>query len=160
MPDAALCKYNIQPSYVDYTNLWENLERKCRQFWFMPDAATLPQEQTSVEGQAEVHRPPEHGEEVSATSVWLYALLFEFLYLYWCNPTFIFVYFYLCISICVFEYAGTWRDGESTIYVDYKHDVNMDGWTRRQVYKFVWVDFFLPGEDMEPPGVEIKSWAT
>ena len=44
----------------------------------MPDAATLPQEQTSVEGQAEVHRPPEHGEEVSATSVWLYALVFEF----------------------------------------------------------------------------------
>ena len=41
----------------------------------MPDAATLPQEQTSVEGQAEVHRPPEHGEEVSLQ---LYALVFEF----------------------------------------------------------------------------------
>ena len=69
----------------------------------MPDAATLPQEQTSVEGQAEVHRPPEHGEEVSLQ---LYARVFEFVYLYLCIPicVFIFVYFYLSICIWVFVF--------------------------------------------------------
>ena len=59
------------------------------------------------------------------------------LYLNFCICIDVILLLYLCISICVFEYAGTWRDGESTIYVDYKHDVNMDGCTRRQVYKFV-----------------------
>ena len=65
---------------------------------------------------------------------------------------------YLSICICVFEFDGIWRDSESTIHVVSKHDENTKHGgmsAEASIDLFEWN--FFPGEDMEPPGVEIKS---